>query len=56
MLPNNGTSSPCSIEPYEADGRIYMEVEETLLTRLTNEEINSQTDWVCPELEDDDEF
>ena len=45
-----------SIEPYEEDGRVYMEVEETLLTRLNNEEINSQTDWVCPELEDDDEF
>lgn len=45
-----------SIEPYEEDGRIYMEVEETRLTRLNNDEINSQTAWQCPELEDDDEF
>lgn len=45
-----------SIEPYDENGRTYMEVEETLLTRLNNDEINSQTAWECPELEDDDDF
>jgi len=41
-------------EPYQEDGRWYMEIDGTLLTKLRENEINKMTSWVCPDNEDED--
>lgn len=36
-------------EPYQKNGRWYMTIDDTLLTKLKNNEINASTSWVCPD-------
>jgi len=39
-------------EPYQKDGKWYMRIDDTLLTKLNNNEINKLTSWVCPDNEE----
>jgi len=39
-------------QPYQKDGRWYMKIDNTLMTKLNNDEINKLTSWVCPENEE----
>lgn len=36
-------------EPYQKQGRWYMEIDDMLLSKLNNDEINRLTSWVCPD-------
>lgn len=41
-------------EPYQQDGRWYMEIDDTVLTKLRRHEINKLTSWVCPDNDKDE--